>query len=349
MKFILIIPYLFLSCFVIAQPALTESYISTYKHIAISEMHRAGIPASITLAQGLLESNWGRSTLAVKSNNHFGIKCSGQWSGEQHFRFDDERDRFGKKKKSCFRVYDNAEASFIDHSEFLTDEKKVKRYGFLFNYSPDDYSSWAHGLKKAGYASDPKYAHKLIGIIEKYDLWKYDQEIDQEEVIAEVEDDYYRINYINSCKVIHAKGGENLKDLSKEMGVSSRKLFRYNEHILKKDERLKRGERVYLEEKKSFYLGKEKEHLVKGNENIVDISKLYGVDIEYLRKINQFKDDMALEANDKVYLSRNRSAKKQSNKQSTRAKVPVQIKPSRELVVDNSNYLFDDALTPAGK
>ena len=172
MRFSIIILFLFTISILSAQSELAENYIGKYKHIAIQEMERTGIPASITLAQGLLESNWGRSELAVKSNNHFGIKCSGKWDGKTHYRFDDDYDNLGRKRKSCFRVYEHAEASFIDHSDFLTDDKKHKRYGFLFQYSPDDYISWAHGLSKAGYATDPSYAKKLISIIEKYALYK---------------------------------------------------------------------------------------------------------------------------------------------------------------------------------
>ena len=153
-------------------PKIAEKYINTYKEIAVSEMHRTGIPASIKLAQGLLESNWGRSDLATKAKNHFGIKCGNSWSGESYFKKDDDYIN-GKLISSCFRKYDNVGQSFIDHSDFLS----KSRYSKLFNYETTDYKSWAKGLKKAGYASDPKYPNKLIEIIEKYDLYKFDQEV----------------------------------------------------------------------------------------------------------------------------------------------------------------------------
>ena len=160
-----------------ADKELASTYISTYKDIAIQEMHRTGIPASIKLAQGLLESDWGRSDLATSANNHFGIKCGGSWDGNTFYKEDDDRDRKGKLIKSCFRAFSNPTESYMAHSDFLTDPKKEYRYGFLFNYKSDDYRSWAKGLKKSGYASDPKYPDKLITIIKKYNLDQFDEAI----------------------------------------------------------------------------------------------------------------------------------------------------------------------------
>lgn len=154
-----------------AQLKLAEDYINTYKDIAISEMHRTGIPASIKLAQGILESNFGQSELAVNSNNHFGIKCHSSWQGEKYYKYDDEFCQEGNKKESCFRVYTDPGKSFYDHSEFL----KAKRYAFLYEYDSKDYVNWANGLLKAGYATDPQYANKLIGMIEKYELDRFDE------------------------------------------------------------------------------------------------------------------------------------------------------------------------------
>lgn len=153
-------------------PKIAEKYINTYKEIAVSEMHRTGIPASIKLAQGLLESNWGRSDLATKAKNHFGIKCGNNWPGESYFKKDDDYIN-GKLISSCFRKYDHVGQSFIDHSDFLS----KPRYSKLYDYESTDYKSWAKGLKRAGYASDPKYPNKLIEIIEKYELHIYDQEV----------------------------------------------------------------------------------------------------------------------------------------------------------------------------
>lgn len=144
--------------------ALQEAYIEKYAQIAIDEMFRSGVPASITLAQGMLESSYGQSELAVKGNNHFGIKCH-DWKGPRMF-YDDDR------KGECFRKYKSPELSFQDHSDFL---RYRDRYKFLFDLKTTDYKGWAYGLKRAGYATDPKYPHKLIDLIETYDLTRFDQ------------------------------------------------------------------------------------------------------------------------------------------------------------------------------
>ena len=149
-----------------------EAYISRYKAIAISEMNRSGIPASITLAQGLLESGNGNSTLAREANNHFGIKCNSDWKGPTILRDDDRID-------DCFRVYRSAEESFKDHTEFL----KRKRYAFLFELDKDDYQGWARGLKQAGYATNPRYPELLISLVERYGLDQYDRKENEIEKI----------------------------------------------------------------------------------------------------------------------------------------------------------------------
>lgn len=142
-----------------------DAYIATFANLAQDEMKAYGIPASITLAQGLLESGFGKGQLALKTNNHFGIKCHKGWQGDYDFHDDDE-------KGECFRKYNHPRYSFRDHSLFLTTRS---RYAFLFDYRPDDYVSWAKGLKKAGYATDKKYPQKLIYLIEKYQLYDYDK------------------------------------------------------------------------------------------------------------------------------------------------------------------------------
>ena len=145
-------------------PSYAIEYMNKYSTLAVSEMRRTGIPASITLAQGMLESNYGRSTLATKGNNHFGIKCHSDWRGEKIY-YDDNR------RGECFRSYPTAEESFRDHSDFLT---TGSRYKDLFKLSSTDYKGWAHGLRKAGYATDPKYATLLINKIDNYGLHVYD-------------------------------------------------------------------------------------------------------------------------------------------------------------------------------
>lgn len=159
---------LFLSVTLTASPDGTtpqERYIDKYAPLAVSEMYRSGVPASITLAQGLLESGNGQSELARKSNNHFGIKCHNNWKGGRVYHDDDA-------KGECFRKYSHPSESYRDHSDFL---RYRDRYKFLFDYRITDYKAWAYGLKKAGYATDPKYPKKLIELIEKYDLHKYDR------------------------------------------------------------------------------------------------------------------------------------------------------------------------------
>jgi len=161
----------------------TLSYIDEFKGVAIEEMNAAGIPASITLAQGILESGSGNSDLAKYANNHFGIKCTAEWKGKNYFRDDDQ-------KNDCFRVYKDARESFRDHSEFL----KRKRYSFLFQLDKNDYKSWAQGLKTAGYATNPRYPDLLINTIEKYQLYQYDQPESEKQKIAREDRVFSEIN-----------------------------------------------------------------------------------------------------------------------------------------------------------
>lgn len=146
------------------------NYVEEYKDLAVAEMYRTGIPASITLAQGLHESNYGQSRLATEANNHFGIKCKSYWVGQTFYHKDDDY-KDGKLMESCFRSYKSALESYVDHSNFLL---TTKHYQSLFDIDKTDYKNWAHGLKKCGYATDPHYAEKLIKKIEKYYLAQYD-------------------------------------------------------------------------------------------------------------------------------------------------------------------------------
>jgi len=164
MVFLFLIGY---SLFVSGQPT---NYIEKYKSIAIREMHRSGIPASVTLAQGILESSWGNGSLALNANNHFGIKCKTYWSGPTFYIEDDDY-KNGKLIESCFRAYNSVLESYTDHSNFL---RKNPRYSKLFDLHPTDYQGWAIGLKECGYATNKKYADMLIKIIEDYALYIYD-------------------------------------------------------------------------------------------------------------------------------------------------------------------------------
>ena len=155
------------------------AYIRKYQDIAIEEMKRTGIPASIKLAQGILESNCGQSELACKANNHFGIKCGGNWDGKSFQKEDDDYEN-GKLVESCFREFKSACDCYKAHSDFLSDPAKASRYGPLFLLDLTDYRGWAKGLSKAGYATDPQYADRLITIIEKYELFRFDNEYENE-------------------------------------------------------------------------------------------------------------------------------------------------------------------------
>lgn len=172
---------LILLMFTNALPALTEengrmiNYIEQYKQLAIQEMQRTQIPASIKLAQAILESQAGASTLATKANNHFGIKCGDRWTGETYYIKDDDYDRNGNHIQSCFRVYADPAESFVAHSSFITGEgRTTNRYASLFLLPRDDYKGWAEGLQKAGYATHPLYARRLVNIIENYKLYMFD-------------------------------------------------------------------------------------------------------------------------------------------------------------------------------
>ena len=177
-----------------------NEYIKRFSEVAQEEMKRYKIPASITLAQGILESGVGGGRLALKANNHFGIKCHKEWKGKKIYHDDD-------KKGECFRVYKNPNSSYRDHSVFLSERS---RYDFLFNYNITNYKAWAKGLKKAGYATDPKYPDKLIEIIERYKLYRYDNK----RLLKKTELSNLVIKYHKVTK------GDTLYSISKKYGVS---------------------------------------------------------------------------------------------------------------------------------
>ena len=259
-----------------------EDYINRYKDIAIEQMMKHHIPASITLAQGLLESGAGKSLLTVSSNNHFGIKCHNEWTGRRFYKDDDIKD-------DCFRVYDNARESFEDHSKFLL----RPRYQSLFSLKITDYKGWARGLKACGYATNPQYADKLIGLIELYGLYEYDYAKKYDKFIAthsgaNTSGHYanHRIYYRNKNYYLVANGGETFKSLAEEVGVSYRKLAKYNERD-KKDV-LSKGDIIYMEKKRSKAekMYKNQSHVVRANESLYDIAQLYGIRLKYLYKKN---------------------------------------------------------------
>lgn len=274
------------SSILFASEAFRE-YIAQYKNIAIQEMHRTGIPASIKLAQGLLESNAGRSTLAQKANNHFGIKCGGkQWKGKTYYRKDDDYKR-GKLVKSCFRKYKNSQASYLAHSDFLRKDN-FKRYGFLFQLPTTDYKKWAKGLKKAGYATSKTYDRKLIKIIEEYQLYQYDSALpsfsypSKNNIKKEV-----AFQYINDVKMIYAKEGDTPKSIAERLNTSSNRIVAYNEQITDNHQLLPKQTPVFIQKKRKRFRGKKKYHVVQSNETLYDIAQLYGLRLDKLYQKNK--------------------------------------------------------------
>lgn len=274
-------------------------YISTYKGMAMDQMVRYRIPASITLAQGLLESGAGRSRLAREANNHFGIKCSGKWAGPYIREDDDAR---GEK----FRKYKNAAESYEDHSRFL----QQPRYASLFQLQPDDYKGWAHGLKRCGYATNPRYASSLIDIIERYDLAHFDQVVmtsggkrsrsgrsSDKNVLYMTGHVVYRNNE-NYYVVVQPD--DDLKAISKETGVSVRRILRYNE--LPKDYVPVAGDILYLEKKrrKAEKRFKRHPHVVQPGESMHGIAQRYGIRLESLYKLNRLGPDYAAQVGDRL-------------------------------------------------
>ena len=250
-----------------------EDYIKKYRELAVDEMKKYHIPASITLAQGLLESGAGQSTLARKSNNHFGIKCGSDWNGKTVSHDDDARGE-------CFRAYKHPKQSYEDHSKFLAGRP---RYASLFKLKITDYKGWARGLKKAGYATNPRYADQLIDIIELYDLYKYDKKGGLKWM---KENPNPHQPYIaNDLVYIVVRSGDSWKSISKEFDISQRKLRKYND--LYKGYTLQVGDILYLE-KKNKKAGKEHiVHVLRAGESMYSISQKYGIRLKNLYKLNK--------------------------------------------------------------
>lgn len=266
-------------------------YIERYKSMAVEQMHRHGVPASITMAQALLESGAGRSMLATKANNHFGIKVGTGWTGPYMLRDDDARNE-------RFRVYNSVEHSYEDHSLFL----KRPRYSSLFSLHRTDYKGWAKGLKAAGYATNPAYASLLINLIERFDLARLDYMTPGESVrlvadvtglapTAVVGGSAMSVHRCNDNYYVVATQGDTYASISKAMGVSERKLRRYNE--VGKYHRLLPGDVVFLE-KKSKKVAKALKgavHVVRAGESLHSIAQIYGVRMKTLYKLNHLAPD----------------------------------------------------------
>jgi len=277
------------------KPFTRSQYIEKWKDVAIDNMEKYGIPASITLAQGILESGDGNSMLAKEANNHFGIKCHG-WKGKKVYHDDD-------KKGECFRSYKSAADSYADHSEFL----QKKRYAFLFDLKKTDYKAWAKGLKKAGYATNPRYPQLLIQIIEKNELYKYDDG-NQELLAAKKEPKRKKFKlkkpakestdvitvetanrnislHTNRIKYIVAKKGDNIKSISADLDMSPWQIKKYNDLGGRKD--LEEGEIVFLQPKRNK--SKKGYHVVEHGETLWDLSQKYGVKLKKLAAYNNLE------------------------------------------------------------
>ena len=284
--------------------ATYQAYIDQYKDIAIEEMMAYHIPASITLAQGLLESGAGTSYLSRCGNNHFGIKCNG-WTGRT-IRHDDD------KKQEKFRAYDSARESYEDHSKFLAFRERYKR---LFALNPTDYVGWANGLKECGYATNPKYAQRLISLIETYKLYQYDTmtlattETKPASVTTEntaskrVSYQVHKITAYNQNYYVYARKGDSFESIGKEVGVSAAALAKYNER--EPGEALNEGDVIYLrkKQKKADRRYKNTLHEVRAGESMYTIAQKYGMRLANLYKINHLEPTYSIKVGDqlKVY------------------------------------------------
>jgi len=323
-------------------------YINTYKQLAVEEMIRTGVPASIKLAQGIHETEAGHSNLVTRSNNHFGIKCKTGWQGDKVYHDDDARGE-------CFRSYSTSNDSYKDHSDFL---KNSSRYAFLFQLDPTDYKAWAYGLKKAGYATNIKYSQILIKIIEQYNLQQYslialgrlsaDEEIlagvkrpgavttsgpaapilpAMEELPVVIRPNYPEGEFIiNKTRVVFAKSGTSLLSVAKLYDISLRRLFDFND--LQKEDVLIEDQLIFLQRKRK--IGAEEYHIVQHGETLYGISQSEGIRLESLLQYNFLKSDMRPAVGEKLYLQNDapaqpRLAIDESNRMSGAINEPLQV------------------------
>lgn len=271
-------------------------YIEMYKNAALIEQHENGIPAAITLAQGLLESAAGTSKLAVEGNNHFGIKCHRSWKGDSVF-----------SGKTCYRKYRTVHDSYVDHSKFL----KAKRYESLFTLDISDYRGWAHGLKRCGYATDPLYAEKLINMIETYGLDKYVSDIpdrDDDKDKKRVKRDRPLLRHPtkrrHNLNYIMAVLGDTYQDIADEYNMKLNKLLEYND-LPKGSKEPQPGDIIYVNRKHSEAQGVHEQYRVKDDgETLWEISQLFGIRLKELAKINDMSPDATLHKGDLIKLKK---------------------------------------------
>ncbi|KKB45275.1 hypothetical protein HMPREF1212_05230 [Parabacteroides sp. HGS0025] len=271
-----------------------EKYIKTYSDLAVQHQKKYKIPASITLAQGLLESGAGQSDLARRSNNHFGIKCHSDWRGGRVYHDDDLRGE-------CFRKYKRVEDSYEDHSKFLL----RSRYERLFDLKITDYKGWARGLQKCGYATDRAYANKLIKVIEDYELYRYDtgkgHKISQKE---REKQKYPKLRYTIyrtfGLLYVYAKENDSFDRIAQSLDFKVKDLKKFNE--VPEDFPLQKGDIVYLEKKKKKADKPYYDHVVQIGESMHSISQKYGIQIKSLYKINKKDKDYIPEEGDVLKL-----------------------------------------------
>jgi LysM repeat protein len=263
-----------------------ESYIRKYSDLAIAHLEKYKIPASITLAQGILESGAGRSDLARRSNNHFGIKCHNGWRGGKVYAADDT-------PNDCFRKYKNVEDSYSDHSEFLANGS---RYKALFKLPVTDYKGWARGLQKSGYATDRAYANKLIKLIEDYELYRFDDKkyrkgVSRKERNERRKKEAAQANWTHQPYVTHglvyvvAVGGDTFGSIAREFGVREKDLLKFNE--VPKDFPLSAGDIVYFQKKKTRADEPYAFHTIQVGESMYSISQKYGIRLRNLYRLNK--------------------------------------------------------------
>jgi len=301
-------------------------YIAKYSETAVKEMYRSGVPASITLAQGLLESGKGLGYLAIQANNHFGIKCHQDWQGERVYYDDDA-------KGECFRKYPTAEDSFTDHSNFL---RFKPRYAFLFELHTADYKSWAYGLKSAGYATDPKYAEKLIAIVERYDLNRYDVRAEREKMeIPETPSELEKperfiskgaigkysvtlkreILQKNGIPFIYARAGETYKSIAESYDLFPSELEAIND-VRSTHRELAAGDVVYLHRKASKASKGLDLYVCQEGDDLWTISQRFAVRLSSLMKMNGIKNaSMTLQEDDTIFLRPNKDRQNNGEEQ----------------------------------
>ncbi len=293
-----------------------HEYLNKYKEIAIQEMERSGIPASITLAQGIHESAFGNSTLSKKSNNHFGIKCGKNWKGGEFYKWDDD------PQKSCFRVYLSAEESYVDHTDFLMNGK---RYAFLFEYGRQEYKKWAKGLRKAGYATDPRYPEKLIHSIEKYNLTQYDLETGLISFNTKESAESSNLPIFSSSGKLRNKPrsfffktykaglykengstyavsrkGESALAVAKRFGIPYKRFLKFND--LKDGDLLINYQPTFIQPKKSTYRGDEAYYKVNKDITMYEIAQCFGIKLTNLLARNLMTEGEEPLNGEKIYL-----------------------------------------------